>query len=309
MAGGAGARRRGGRRDGRSNGGRAGGGLRYRDGGRDADAAQQRAAIRHRAAVPRSAVRAELRAEPRQPPAAAALSGRTVPRRPPSPEGERCHGCLSFVFRRTRIRRRRRSSCGSSGPCTVSALCTSFPTPTWRTTPACWVSSSPPRSRRGWQWIWTESWGSRWPCPVCQSWGAASRTPPLCWCRWGTGVLFTALGPAKDRAQGVGSSWGNGMGRCGEGEHRGDLVVRWGSASAPAIGQEGVASGCASGGSVWVLGKISCRECWGAGCPGSWGSCLSLEVFTNCGDVALKDVVAGDRLMIGLDDHGGLLQL
>lgn len=125
-----GAARRGGRRDWCSNGGRAAGGLRYRDGGRDADAAQQRAAIRHRAAVPRSAVRAELRAEPRQPPAAAALPGRIVPRRPPSPEEERCYGCLSFVFRRTRIRRRRRSFCASSGPCTASALCTSSPAPT-----------------------------------------------------------------------------------------------------------------------------------------------------------------------------------
>jgi len=34
----------------------------------------------------------------------------------------------------------------------------------------------------------------------------------------------------------------------------------------------------------------------------------SLEVFENCGDVALKDVVSGDGLMVGLDGHSALLQ-
>ncbi len=37
----------------------------------------------------------------------------------------------------------------------------------------------------------------------------------------------------------------------------------------------------------------------------------SLEVFKNCGDVALRDVVSGhggDGLMVGLDDLSGLFQ-
>ena len=38
---------------------------------------------------------------------------------------------------------------------------------------------------------------------------------------------------------------------------------------------------------------------------------LSLEVFTKCGDVALRDVVrghGGDGLVVGLDDLSGLFQ-
>ena len=38
---------------------------------------------------------------------------------------------------------------------------------------------------------------------------------------------------------------------------------------------------------------------------------LSLEVFKNCGDVALRDVVSGHGevgLMVGLDDLSGLFQ-
>ena len=38
---------------------------------------------------------------------------------------------------------------------------------------------------------------------------------------------------------------------------------------------------------------------------------LSLEVFKECGDVALRDVVSGyggDGLMVGLDDLSGLFQ-
>jgi len=33
-----------------------------------------------------------------------------------------------------------------------------------------------------------------------------------------------------------------------------------------------------------------------------------LEVFTNCVDVALRDKVCGDRLMVGRDDLRGLFQ-
>ena len=38
---------------------------------------------------------------------------------------------------------------------------------------------------------------------------------------------------------------------------------------------------------------------------------LSLEVFKNCGDVTLRDMVSGHGgggLMVGLDDLSGLLQ-
>ena len=39
---------------------------------------------------------------------------------------------------------------------------------------------------------------------------------------------------------------------------------------------------------------------------------LSLEVFKNCGDIVLRNMVSGnggDELMVGLDDLEGLLQL
>jgi len=41
------------------------------------------------------------------------------------------------------------------------------------------------------------------------------------------------------------------------------------------------------------------------------GKSLSLEVFKNCGDVVLRDVVSGhggDGLMVKLDDLSGLFQ-
>ena len=34
----------------------------------------------------------------------------------------------------------------------------------------------------------------------------------------------------------------------------------------------------------------------------------SLEVFKKCADVALRDVVSGDGLRVGLDDLSGLFQ-
>ena len=38
---------------------------------------------------------------------------------------------------------------------------------------------------------------------------------------------------------------------------------------------------------------------------------LSLEVFQNCGDVTLRDMISGhggDELMVGLEDFSGLFQ-
>jgi len=59
-----------------------------------------------------------------------------------------------------------------------------------------------------------------------------------------------------------------------------------------------MASGCARGGSGWVLGNASPREWWsiGTATQGVVGA-LSPEVFQSCGDVALRDVGSG---------HGGL---
>ena len=51
-------------------------------------------------------------------------------------------------------------------------------------------------------------------------------------------------------------------------------------------------------------------SCVGTGLPGKWQS-LSLEVFRNAGDVALKDRVSGlgaDGFTVGLGDPTGLFQ-
>jgi len=54
-----------------------------------------------------------------------------------------------------------------------------------------------------------------------------------------------------------------------------------------------LASGCTRGGSGWIRGNISSPEeqcCSGTAAQGGGGGSLSLVVFKECGDVALRDV-------------------
>ena len=73
-----------------------------------------------------------------------------------------------------------------------------------------------------------------------------------------------------------------------------------------------MASGCARGGSGWILGKNSSPKSgdaleWGA--QGRVGS-PSLGVLQSHGDVALRDVISGHGGVgwVGLGDLGALLQ-
>jgi len=82
-----------------------------------------------------------------------------------------------------------------------------------------------------------------------------------------------------------------------------------------AIGREGMASGCVRGGSGWILREISSQK---EQCCRHWNrllrkvvKSLSLGVFKNRVDVALRDVVSGHNgswLTIGLDDNSGPFQ-
>ena len=76
------------------------------------------------------------------------------------------------------------------------------------------------------------------------------------------------------------------------------------------IGQEVMASSCTRGGSGWILGTQRLIR--------SWNRLLrevvespSLEVFQNCVDMALRDMVSGhggDGLEVGLGDLRDLIQ-
>ena len=79
--------------------------------------------------------------------------------------------------------------------------------------------------------------------------------------------------------------------------------MRWGLASSPSItvmGQEGMASSCARGGSGWILEKnYSLKRVvlqWHR-LPREMVESPFLEMFKNHGDVALRDMVSG---------HGGM---
>ena len=61
------------------------------------------------------------------------------------------------------------------------------------------------------------------------------------------------------------------------------------------IGQEVMCLNCTGGDSGWILGNISSPKEWccsGTAAQGVVGS-LSMEVFQNCGGVALRDMVMG----------------
>jgi len=63
----------------------------------------------------------------------------------------------------------------------------------------------------------------------------------------------------------------------------------------------------------WVFGKISSVKEWGGTgqTDQRGGGIPSPQVFKNCGDVGLRDVVSGhcgDGLMVGLTDLRGLFQ-
>ena len=86
----------------------------------------------------------------------------------------------------------------------------------------------------------------------------------------------------------------------------GVLVVRGLFSGVTVIGQEVMASGCGRGGSGWILRISSLKEQWcgGTAAQGGGGWSLSLGLFQNHGDVALRDMGSiGGRWMAGL---GGL---
>jgi len=74
-----------------------------------------------------------------------------------------------------------------------------------------------------------------------------------------------------------------------------------------------MALSCTGGDSDWILGKIHFRRSGAAVAqlPREVVQSPSLEVFQNCVDMTVRDVVSGhgdDGLMVGLGAPGGLFQ-
>jgi len=124
----------------------------------------------------------------------------------------------------------------------------------------------------------------------------------------------------------MGSSWGSWDGSIWRRGASGEMLLLsiihdrrlwwggpWSLLWVTAIGQEGMASSCARGGSGWILAVTSPKKQWctGTGCPRSGGVTIPGGVPETCrcgtwGHSLVGKVVG--RWMLGLGDHVGLFQ-